>query len=214
MPTNFLVRSMIPALADAKYLLCLQLSQALWHVWKLVPLLLDGYSWVEQVKTGFQTQFFTDFSLAINSTMKLGQKSFNQTRNTFSYDGRTQVCSTHTECDRRRYERRFFPMIYQFSQFRFEFFSPVLSILFFITVGRDANLPCVVEHLGTYKVSVKSAEKNPKQIYGWNGLLPIFNFGSHEAFEIPSSLHFWGALCVTNWLKLRGKFMACLMAKK
>jgi hypothetical protein len=32
-------------------------------------------------------------------------------------------------------------------------------VLFFITVGRDANLPCVVEHLGTYKVSIKSAEK-------------------------------------------------------
>jgi hypothetical protein len=25
-------------------------------------------------------------------------------------------------------------------------------------VGRDANLPCVVENLGSYKVSVKSAE--------------------------------------------------------
>lgn len=42
--------------------------------------------------------------------------------------------------------------------FRFVFF-PTHSILFFITVGRDANLPCVVEHLGTYKVSMKSAEK-------------------------------------------------------
>lgn len=78
------------------------------------------------------------------------------------------------------------------------YFSPTHSILFFITVGRDANLPCVVEHLGTYKVSVMSAEKNLKQIYGWIGLWTIFNFESSRNRLI---LHFPTSLCVTNWLK-------------
>lgn len=59
-----------------------------------------------------------------------------------------------------------FPMIYQFSPFAF-YFSALLRIkneIYSITVGRDANLPCVVEHLGTYKVSIKSAklEENSK----------------------------------------------------
>lgn len=33
------------------------------------------------------------------------------------------------------------------------FAQPIPNVT--VAVGRDANLPCVVEHLGTYKVSMK-----------------------------------------------------------
>lgn len=33
------------------------------------------------------------------------------------------------------------------------FAQPIPNVT--VAVGRDANLPCVVEHLGTYKVSIK-----------------------------------------------------------
>lgn len=34
------------------------------------------------------------------------------------------------------------------------FAQPIPNVT--VAVGRDANLPCVVEHLGTYKVSKKN----------------------------------------------------------
>lgn len=37
------------------------------------------------------------------------------------------------------------------------FAQPIPNVT--VAVGRDANLPCVVEHLGTYKVLLKLTEK-------------------------------------------------------
>lgn len=43
-------------------------------------------------------------------------------------------------------------------------FLSVIFFQYFTTVGRDANLPCVVEHLGTYKVSRKCGIQQSKNI--------------------------------------------------